>query len=40
MDACTQAINWMPLAPILAASLILEGQDLDEEIDGYEISRH
>ncbi|MEU4574840.1 phage terminase large subunit [Nonomuraea sp. NPDC023979] len=38
VDACTQAINRILLAPILTGTLILEGADLDEGIDDYSIS--
>lgn len=38
VDACTQAINRLLLAPILAGTLILDAADLDDEIDAYEIS--
>ncbi|MFG1963102.1 phage terminase large subunit [Nonomuraea sp. NPDC049028] len=38
VDGCTQAINRMLLAPILAGSLIVDASELDEDIDGYTIS--
>jgi predicted phage terminase large subunit-like protein len=38
VDACTQAINRMLLAPILAGTLIVDATELDDELDGWEIS--
>lgn len=38
VDACSQAINRMLLAPILAGTLILDASDLDDEVDAYAIS--
>jgi predicted phage terminase large subunit-like protein len=38
VDACTQAIHRMLLAPILSGSLIIESDDLDDDTSGYEIS--
>lgn len=40
VDACTQAINRMLLAPILAGNLIVDSTDLDDELDGYSISMY
>jgi predicted phage terminase large subunit-like protein len=38
VDACTQAINRMLLAPILNGTLIIDSDDLDDELDAYAIS--
>jgi predicted phage terminase large subunit-like protein len=38
VDACTQAINRILLAPILAGDLILDATELDDELDAYSIS--
>ncbi|MET9339264.1 phage terminase large subunit [Nonomuraea sp. NPDC003804] len=38
VDACTQAINRMLLAPILAGDLIIDATELDDELDSYAIS--
>jgi hypothetical protein len=38
VDACTQAINRMLLAPILAGDLIIDATELDDELDAYQIS--
>lgn len=38
VDACSQAIHRMLLAPILSGSLIIESDDLDDDTSGYEIS--
>ncbi|MEV6036021.1 phage terminase large subunit [Nonomuraea sp. NPDC052116] len=38
VDACTQAINRMLLAPILAGDLIIDATELDDELDAYAIS--
>lgn len=38
VDATTQALNRLLLAPLLAGDELVEDEDLDEEISGYEIS--
>jgi predicted phage terminase large subunit-like protein len=38
VDAMSQAINRLLLAPILDGSMVVESEDLDDELDGYEIS--
>lgn len=38
VDAMTQALNRLLLAPLLAGDQIVEADDLDEELDGWEIS--
>ncbi|WP_312024726.1 phage terminase large subunit [Nonomuraea sp. WAC 01424] len=38
VDAATQAINRMLLAPILAGDLIIDATELDDELDSYAIS--
>lgn len=40
VDAETQAVNRMLLAPILAGNLIVDVTELDDELDSYEISRY
>lgn len=40
VDACTQAINRLLLAPILAGSLIIDAEDLDDDLGDYEISQY
>ncbi|GAA0402986.1 phage terminase large subunit [Microbispora corallina] len=38
VDAMSQALNRLLLAPLLAGDLIVEDEELDDELDGYEIS--
>lgn len=38
VDATSQAINRLLLAPILAGTLIVDADELDDEVDGYTIS--
>ncbi|MEV8638108.1 phage terminase large subunit [Streptosporangium sp. NPDC051023] len=38
VDATSQAINRLLLAPILAGTLIVDADELDDELDGYNIS--
>ncbi|MDF5758600.1 phage terminase large subunit [Spongiactinospora sp. TRM90649] len=38
VDAMSQALNRLLLNPILTGELIVESQDLDDDLDGYEIS--
>lgn len=38
VDAMSQAVNRLLLAPLLAGGLVVEADDLDDELEGYEIS--
>lgn len=40
VDACTQAINRMLLAPILRGDLVVDAEDVDDELADFEISAY
>jgi predicted phage terminase large subunit-like protein len=40
VDACTQAINRMLLAPILAGDLVVDAEDVDDELADFQISQY